>query len=271
MVAPWAIKSWELQRSPSAYNSLCLAAHSLASRYSDRTQCLRSWDTCITNRYSLTDPTQDFLVIIDNMLNLDILFWVSRETGNRRLYEIALAHGRTTQKHHIRADNTTFHVVNLDSETENMKDKFTNQGYSDSSCWARGQSWGILGFMKTFEWTRQTTFLNTAKALADYFLSQLPPDGVPYWDFAAPRSESIPRDTSAAMIAACGLLLIYKALKGTGEGDYYLREAIKMVNNTTAKFLNPPIMGFKTTSSPSPVTFMQKTVWIWTTVTHSTL
>lgn len=253
MIAPWAMKAWELQRDTAAYNSLVMAAHSLANRFHATTQCLQSWDVCVTNRYSFTDPSKDFLVIIDNMLNLDLLFWAAKETSNKSLYDIALAHAKTTQKHHIREDNTTFHVVNFDAQTGNVKAKFTNQGYSDDSCWARGQAWGILGFMQTFGWTGDKSFLATAKALADYFLAHLPEDSVPYWDFTAPITETSPRDTSAAMVAACGLLLLHKALKGTPDGDRYLREGINLVDATVSKFLNPPTLRFETTQSTTKV------------------
>ncbi|KAF3401953.1 Unsaturated chondroitin disaccharide hydrolase [Penicillium rolfsii] len=253
MIAPWAMKAWELQRDPAAYNSLVMAAHSLASRFNSTTQCLQSWDVCVTNRYSFTDPSKDFLVIIDNMLNLDLLFWAARETSNSKLFDIARAHAKTTQKHHIRKDNTTFHVVNFDAKTGDVKAKFTNQGYSDDSCWARGQAWGILGFMQTFGWTRDRSFLETAKKLADYFLAHLPDDGVPYWDFTAPILATSPRDTSAAMIAACGLLLLHKVLKGTSDGDYYLREAFHLVDATVTMFLNPPTIRLQTTPCNSKV------------------
>ncbi|KAJ5812486.1 hypothetical protein N7474_008787 [Penicillium riverlandense] len=257
MIAPWAMQAWNIYHDPTAYNTLVMAAHSLASRFNATTKCLRSWDVCITNRYSFTDPSQDFLVIIDNMLNLDLLFWAAHETSNKSLYEIALAHACTTQKHHIREDNTTFHVVNFDAETGDVKAKFTNQGYGDDSCWARGQAWGILGFMQTFEWTADSSFLNTAKDLADYFIANLPADGVPYWDFSVPVTAASPRDTSAAMIAACGMLLIYKALRNTPEADHYLSEAISIVDATVTKFLNPPTFRFKSTQHPSQVAVFQ--------------
>lgn len=253
MIAPWAMQAWKIHRDPAAYSTLITAAHSLASRYSTATKCLRSWDTCITKRYSFTDPSKDFLVIIDNMLNLDLLFWAARETSNKRLYEIALLHAYTTQKHHIRPDNTTFHVVHLDPNTGNVKAKFTNQGYSDDSCWARGQAWGILGFVQTFEWTAESSFLETARSLADCFIANLPTDGVPYWDFHAPVTEASPRDTSAAMIAACGMILIYKALRNTPEAEYYLTEAMKLVDSTVAKFMNPSTFRFQSAPQTSQV------------------
>lgn len=251
MIAPWAMKAWELHRDPEAFNSLVMAAHSLASRFNTKTGCLRSWDACITKRYKYTDPSLDFLVIIDNMLNLDLIFWAARNTSNPKLYDIALAHAHTTRKHHIREDNSSFHVVNLDPETGDLKSRFTNQGYSDDSCWARGQAWGILGFMQTFLWTRDLSFLNTAKAMADYFIAHLPADGVPYWDLTAPVTEESPRDTSAAMIAACGMLHLHKECDNTNEGYRYLVEAIKLVNNVVGTFTDPNSLRFES-AHPEP-------------------
>ncbi|KAL4955386.1 Six-hairpin glycosidase-like protein [Aspergillus filifer] len=241
IIAPWAVKAWELYRDPQAYSSLVLAAHSLARRFDARVQSIRSWDECNTRRYSFTlsDRETDFLVIIDNMLNLDLLFWVARETRDRSLFDIAIAHARTTQKHHIRADKSTVHVVNYDPVTGLLKKTFTHQGYSDESCWSRGQAWGIMGFMQTYEWTQEAEFLATAKDLADYFLERLPEDCVPYWDFDAPLNDSCPRDTSAGMVACCGLVLLYKALKDTDRttAQHYLDSALRILEGTVSKFM----------------------------------
>ncbi|OGM46198.1 glucuronyl hydrolase [Aspergillus bombycis] len=247
MIAPWAMKAWSLNRDPQAYNSLALAAHSLASRFDERVQSLRSWDICHTKRYSFTDPEKDFLVIIDNMLNLDLLFWAAKETGNAEFHDIAVAHARTTAKHHIRSDDSTVHVVNYDAQSGLPKSKFTHQGYNDGSCWARGQAWGILGFVQTFEWTGEMEFLTTARSLADYFIRRLPDDGVPYWDFDAPVNSSCPKDTSAGMVAGCGLLLIYKALRGVAEdaADFYLKSAIRILVGTVKGFMTPGDLRFE--------------------------
>jgi hypothetical protein len=254
MVATWAKKAWELDRDPRAYSSLLVGANSLASRYDNQVRSLRSWDVCITTRYSFTDPSKDFLVIIDNMMNLDILFWVAKETANRRLYDVAVAHAKTTQRDLVRPDNSTFHVVNYDAVTGDPKEKFTNQGYSDSSCWSRGQAWGIFGFAQTFHWTRDASFLESARSLADYFIAHLPDDKIPNWDFAVPVTKTSPRDTSAAMIAACGMLLIYKALQSERrgcedpnnvEGTFYLTSALQMVQGIVAKYLNRPTFRFQ--------------------------
>ncbi|KAI9039692.1 glycoside hydrolase family 88 protein [Aspergillus affinis] len=251
MIAPWAMKAWDLHHDAEAYNSLVLAAHSLASRFNATTRCIRSWDVCITNRYSYTDVSTDFLVIIDSMLNLDLLFWTAHETNNAELYDIAVAHAHTSRRHHVREDNSTAHVANFDAQTGECKARFTNQGYSDESCWARGQAWGILGFAQTFRWTGQSVFLDTARALAEYFISHLPEDGVPYWDFMAPVTDESPRDTSAAIIAACGMLVLFKSLRDTSEGEYYLREALGIVDAAVGRFLNPPTLMFQMGRAPT--------------------
>ncbi|KAL4901440.1 hypothetical protein BDW74DRAFT_187679 [Aspergillus multicolor] len=255
MIAPWAIKAWELHRDHQAYSSLILAAHSLASRFDRQVQSLRSWDVCHTMKYSFTDPAQGFLVIIDNMLNLDLLFWAARETGDTSLYDIAVAHARKTQEHHIRPDKGTVHVVNYDADG-NPKAKFTHQGYSNESCWSRGQSWGILGFMQTYEWTKDTSFLQTARELADYFIERLPEDSVPYWDFDAPVDASCPRDTSAGMVACCGLVLLYKALKDSDPtaAQHYLSSALRILKGTVIKFMTPTPLKFDVDSSTADLT-----------------
>ncbi|KAJ5893220.1 hypothetical protein N7495_004911 [Penicillium taxi] len=253
MIAPWAMKAWELQRDPAAFNTLIMAAHSLASRFSATTRCLRSWDVCITKKYEFKDPSLDYLFIVDNMLNLDLLFWAARETSNSTLYEIARSHACMTQKHHVREDYSTFHVVNLDPETGHVKSKFTNQGYDDDSCWARGQAWGILGFMQTYQWTKEETFLNTARNLASYFVAQLPSDGVPYWDLTAPVTEKSPRDTSAAMIAACGLLLIHKALMNSPDAAWYLEKSLNLVEAVVSNFVRESNLRFMTAHPDLPV------------------
>lgn len=252
MIDLWATKAWELGRDHRAYSSLLAAAQSLSSRFDARVQSLRSWDKCVSKRYAYTDPDKDFLVIIDNMMNLNLLFWTARETANRKLHDIAVAHARTTQKNHIRPDHSTVHVVNYDSDTGLPKEKFTNQGYSDDSCWARGQAWGIVGFTQTYNWTLDRSFLSSACDLADLFIANVPEDGIPYWDFTAPATEDSPRDTSAAMIAVYGLLLIHKAVAKVQDsetpergGCRYLTAAVHILSGAVSNFLNPPVSRFR--------------------------
>ncbi|KAH8596304.1 glycoside hydrolase family 88 protein [Bisporella sp. PMI_857] len=240
MISPWARKAWDLDHDQKSYETLIAAARTLATRYNPVTQCLRSWDTCVTKRYSFLDPNLDFLVIIDNMLNLDLLFWAAAELRDPRLRDIAIAHAKTTQQHHIRSDSSTFHVVNFDQSSGAVKAKMTNQGYSDDSCWSRGQAWAILGFVQTYTWTNDVSFLGTARSCANYFLEHLPSSGIPPWDFSAPFSADTPTDTSAAVIACYGLLLLHEALVAGGEQSQYLQKALHLLGAVCSTNMSPP-------------------------------
>lgn len=138
-------------------------------------------------------------------------------------------------KSHIRADNSTFHVVDFDRTLGSAKQRFTNQGYSDESCWSRGQAWAIAGYAQTYGWTKDSKFLAVSQLLADYFIEHLPDDGVPYWDFDAPIPG--PRDTSGALAAAYGMLLLYKHSPFASEK--YLKAAVRIVNAVVHTSLAP--------------------------------
>lgn len=116
----------------------------------------------------------------------------------------------------------------------------TNQGYSDASCWSRGQAWGIAGYAQAYSWTKEPEFLDASRKLADYFLSRLPEDNVPYWDFDAPLPG--PRDTSAALIAAYGMLLLHQ----TSEDSGYLEAALRIISGVLSLSLSPEAQFFKT-------------------------
>ncbi|EHK19740.1 glycoside hydrolase family 88 protein [Trichoderma virens Gv29-8] len=239
MVFPWAKLAWTLDHDILARDTIIRASKMLASRYVPAAGAIRSWDTCTTLRYSFTDPAKDFLFIIDNMMNLDMLFWAASETGDQEMHQIAVNHAKKTQACHIRADHSTTHLVVLDPNTGHIKSRLTNQGYSDTSSWARGQAWAIAGFAQTYNWTRDVSFLETALACADYFLSKLPANGVPPWDFCAPTDSEQPPDTSAAVIAAYGMLLIHEALAGQGGQSTYLESAIRIVKAVCSKHMMP--------------------------------
>lgn len=173
-------------------------------------------------------------------MNLNMLFWTAAELNDSGMYEIAVNHARTTQQHHIRTNHSTTHLVVFDPDTGAPKAHMTNQGYSDESSWTRGQAWAIAGFAQTFHWTRDASFLNTAQACADYFLENLPPSGVPPWDFGAPTDTAQPPDTSAAIIAAYGMLLIHEARLQRGEASTYLKSALHIVGAVASHHLNAP-------------------------------
>ncbi|MBN2010899.1 glycoside hydrolase family 88 protein [candidate division KSB1 bacterium] len=176
------------------------AASSLATRFNDNVGATRSWDW-IPDSAPWTFP-----VIIDNMMNLELLLWAGAHGGDSTWYDMGLSHAHTAMKNHIRADNSTFHVVDFNPETGERVRGLTWQGYADSSCWARGQAWGLYGFTMVYRETQDTLCLHAVERLADYYISHLPADYVPYWDFQAPDIPNEPRDASAAAIAASGLL-----------------------------------------------------------------
>lgn len=192
----------------SEYKNIILqSAKSLATRYNKNVGCIQSWNG-------------EYQVIIDNMMNLEILFWASKNGGNTDLYDIAVNHANKTIENHLREDGSSFHVVVYDSITGKVKEKRTAQGYSAESTWARGQAWGIYGFTMCFRETQDSTYLNTAVKMADYFIDHLPPDNIPFWDFNIPADH--PRkykDASAAAIALAGLLELHKYVKNRSKYD----------------------------------------------------
>jgi hypothetical protein len=190
------------------------------------------------------------------MMNLDLLFWAAANnpspSRSAALYRMAVSHARTSQRAHIAEDSSTTHVVNFDPVTGALKARFTNQGHAHGSCWARGQAWAIAGFAQTHAWTGDESFLTTARECADYFIRRLPDDDdddddgllVPPWDFDAPARDRDgrpqPRDTSAALIAAYGMLLVHEALaaRGGGQPATYLDAALRIVDAVCGSHLN---------------------------------
>ncbi|NJN24798.1 MAG: glucuronyl hydrolase [Cyclobacteriaceae bacterium] len=174
-------------------------ARSLMTRYDETVGCTKSWDW--SKRWQ-------FPVIIDNMMNMELLFEASKLSGNDTFRNAAINHSLTTIKNHFRDDHSSYHVVDYDSITGEVLEKVTHQGVSDESAWARGQAWGLYGFTVLYRETRDEVFLNQAKNIAGFILShtQTPDDLVPYWDYDAPGIPEVPRDASAAAIIASALL-----------------------------------------------------------------
>ena len=225
IIAPVFIREHELTGSKEALEILVAAANALASRFDETIGCIRSWDTAVNKRYNYSDTEKDFLVIIDNMCNLDLLYYVAQKTGDLRLSSIATRHAETTLKHHFRDDWSCYHVLNYNKKNGEVIAKFTNQGFADESAWSRGQAWAIMGYADVYAFTKQRKFLDAAISLADYFLGQLPQDGVPAWDFKAPDKEV--RDVSAGMIASLGMLSIFESTKD----QKFLELALRLTDN----------------------------------------
>lgn len=193
------------------------SAKSLSTRFDPAVGCIRSWDS---------EP-EDFLVIIDNMMNLELLFRATKETGDSSFYNIAVTHADNTIKNHFREDNSSWHVLNYDPETGAIQQKRTAQGLSDSSAWARGQAWGLYGFTVTYRETRDEKYLKQAEKIADFILNHpnLPENKIPYWDFDVAGGKNTLRDASAAAIMASALLELREYASSPELTDFYLQNA----------------------------------------------
>jgi unsaturated chondroitin disaccharide hydrolase len=187
---------YRLTHIPEYKNILIQGAKSLSTRFHKNAGCIQSWDA----HGSWKCP-----VIIDNMMNLEFLFWATRATGDSSFYQIAISHANTTLQNHFRTDNSSYHVVDYDTLTGKVLSKKTAQGAVDESAWARGQSWGLYGYTMMYRETRNTIYLEQAQKIAEYILKRLPPDGIPYWDYDAPNIPDEPKDASAAAITSSAL------------------------------------------------------------------
>ena len=176
---------------------LLSAADTLATLYNPIVGSIHSWP--MKEQYPHN-------TIIDNMMNLELLFWASKNGGDKRLYDIAKSHAEVTMKNIVRPDNAVYHLGSFDDKTGEFIKGFAHQGYADESMWARGQTWGIYGFAMSYRETGKKEFLDTSIRLADHYLERLPKDEIPFWDFDDPKIPNAPKDASAAAIAACGML-----------------------------------------------------------------
>ncbi|MGX7133040.1 glycoside hydrolase family 88 protein [Enterococcus songbeiensis] len=200
-----AIADYQVNHNEKSKSMAIKAADLLMERYSPKAQIIQAWG-------DLEDKEQQGRMIIDCLLNLPLLYFASEMTGEDSYKKAAYAHAKQTQKYIVRPNNTTYHTYYFDIETGKAKFGKTQQGYSDESCWARGQAWGIYGFTLSYLHTGDSTFLETAKNLADYFIKELPADKICYWDLIFTDGSGEERDSSAAAIAACGLLELSRQL-----------------------------------------------------------
>lgn len=189
---------YRLTKDASYKRVLLNAADSLATLYNPKVGTILAWPRNI-------EMFGGHNTIMDTMMNLELLFWASKNGGNPCLHDIAVKHAETTMRHHFRPDNTCYHVAVYNQDTGEFIRGCTHQGYSDSSVWARGQSWAVYGYTVVYRETRDNRFLDFAKKVTDAYLARLPQDHVPYWDFDDPRIPNAPRDASAACVVASAL------------------------------------------------------------------
>lgn len=205
---------FRLTSDPAYKETLITAAHSLSTRYNEVTGTVRSWDHS-------TEKWQ-YPVIIDNMMNLELLMWVAEHTGNDKLMKIAVSHADKTMEHHFRPDYSSYHVVSYDTLTGLPHAKNTHQGYSDSSSWSRGQSWGLYGYTCMYRFTKDKKYLIHACNIASFLMNHrnMPEDGIPYWDYDAAQIPDTPRDASAAAVMASALIELSDYVSGKMAASY---------------------------------------------------
>lgn len=220
-----SIKRYNMTGDSEARKRGLIAASHLSSRFNLAGKFFVAWNTNDINR-----ADNRGLSIIDSMMNLPLLYWASEEINDPRFSHLAKAHSQTVLDNFIREDGSVNHMVEFDPYTGEMKEVHSGQGYSTTSAWSRGTSWALHGMALAYKHTKDDKYLNAAKKVSDFFISQLPEDNVPHWDFRVPREEDTPRDTSAGACAACGLLELSKYVDAD-DSKRYIDAACSMVKS----------------------------------------
>lgn len=230
------------------YNKILIqSAESALTRYYDNVGLIKSWN----DKMSWDGKTLwKYPVIIDNMMNLELLFYVSKLTGDPKYRNVAISHADKTMKNHFRDDYSTYHVVDYDAKTGAVLHQQTNQGYADNSTWSRGQGWAMYGYTLMYRETKDPKYLEHAKKVSNFFINHpnLPKDKIPYWDFNVEQEgytpdwdykgqnklNYIPRDASAGSLAASALLELSTYVDGA-EKEKYFRTAEEMLESLSSK------------------------------------
>lgn len=199
------------------------AADTLATLFNSKIGSILSWPREV-------EPNNwPHNTIMDNMLNLEMLYWAAANGGKQELYDIATKHAETTMKYQFREDGSNYHVAVYDTLTGDFLKGLTHQGYADETMWARGQAWAIYGFTLVYRETRDVKFLRFAEKVTDIYLKRLPEDYIPYWDFDAPNIPDEPKDASAASIVASALLELSELEDDPIKSHEYKESAVKML------------------------------------------
>jgi unsaturated chondroitin disaccharide hydrolase len=215
----------------SEYKKILLrAADTLARLFNPKVGTILSWPREVAG----VDWPKNHNTIMDNMINLELLFWASKNGGSKSLYDIAVSHATTTMNNHFRPDYTSYHVVVYDTATGKKIKGITHQGYADNSMWARGQSWAIYGFTMSYRESKKPEFLDFAQKVSDVYLQQLPADLIPYWDFNAPDIPNAPRDASAACVVASALLELSTFVQDKDKAKMYRDKAEAMLKELSS-------------------------------------
>ena len=215
---------YRITRDLSVRDVVLQAGKTLSERYNHEGQYLRSF-------------VAEDSIFIDIMMNVGIIFYTARETNDKRLRDVAVRHCLTTRRYLVRGDGSTAHEGIFDLATGEFLRQSTQQGFRGDSCWSRGLAWALYGFSTSFEYSRDPRFLKTAEACADYYISHTAADGVPPWDYNAPPENRSLVDTSAAAIAAAGLLRLCRMVPDPMKGHFYWSIAIQILRTLCNKYL----------------------------------
>lgn len=197
-------------------------ADNLISRFDEKIGTIRSWDFGEWN----------YPVIIDNMMNLDLLFYASKVTGADKYKEVARIHSNNTMKYHYRDDMSSYHVVSYNNDGT-VESQGTYQGKNDDSAWARGQAWGVYGYTRSFIELGDSTYLDFAVKIADYIMASVKTeDLIPYWDYDAPATKDTPRDASAAAVTAAAMFELSTLVP---DGDKYFKYGETILKNLSSE------------------------------------
>ncbi len=208
--------------------TLLRAADSLATLFRPKVGTILSWPARVK------ESGWPHNTIIDNMMNLELLFWASKNGGSKKLYDLAVQHATVTMNNHFRPDYSAYHVAVYDDQTGKFIKGVTHQGYADNSMWARGQAWAIYGYTMAYRETKNPAFLQTAINVTNIYLKRLPSDKIPYWDFDDPTIPNAPRDASAATIVASALLELSTFCKDPKLKTEYKLAAKKMLEELSS-------------------------------------
>lgn len=196
--------AYRVTQNPAYKDVIVETAKSLSTRFRPAAGVIQSWD-----EDRGWQGTRGWMcpVIIDNMMNLELLFAASKFTNDTTFRHIAISHADATLKNQYRDDYSCYHVVDYDKVKGGVRGKCTAQGYSDESVWARGQAWGLYGFAVCYRETKDPRYLEFAENIYNFLFTHklMPADLVPYWDFNDPNIPNAPRDASAAAVIASAL------------------------------------------------------------------
>ena len=202
LYSPSCVAAYKLNGNMDARKAALLAADQLIARYHPVGEFIQAWGSM--------DAPENYRLIIDCLLNLPLLYWASEETGDDKYRKIAQKHIHTAVKNVVREDYSTWHTFYFDRKTGAPDHGATCQGYRDGSAWARGQAWGVYGCALAYKYTECGEYIELFRHVTQYFLEHLPQDMIPFWDLEFTDGDDQPRDSSAASIAACGMLEMIK-------------------------------------------------------------